>query len=363
MWKVILLLMAALPACAQSVSVERLQQTLAMLKAARTSDAKMARAINSLELTERLTNPALDRIKAEIKPGPKALLSLELLSYSSSFLDPPQTEFPQRAAPNADAEQSMMSAARSFAATTLTQLPDFIATRITRSFDNSAAAAAQLRPFSYEWQLMGNLSQEITYRGGKETVLAITSKKFESNEAETEPGLTSQGEFGPILATVLGDASSGKVTWSHWETTATGMAAVFHYQVSTSSSHYSVDFCCVRDNLPDAFRGNSYHGTPGYHGSLSVDSETGAILRVTFEAELDLSEPITNSSVAVEYGSVDIGGKNYICPLQSVAISSARSYLPKEDRDTTVLRLNEVVFTNYHRFGSSVRVLTDPPAN
>jgi hypothetical protein len=287
------------------------------------------------------------------------VLSLELLSYSSAFLDPPQAELPERAAPNAEDDLTMMSAARSFVATTLTQLPDFLATRITRSFDNSSAAAAQLRPFPYEWQLMGNLSQEITYRGGKETVLAITSKKYESNEAETEPGLTSQGEFGPILATVLGDASSGTVTWSHWETTATGLAAVFHYQVPTSSSHYSVDFCCVRDYLPDTFRGNSYHGTPAYHGSLSVDPDTGAILHVTFEAELDPSGPIMRSVVSVDYGRVDIGGATYICPLQSIAISSARSYLPKEDRDTTVLRLNEVVFTNYHRFGTTIRVLTD----
>jgi hypothetical protein len=47
--------------------------------------------------------------------------------------------------------------------------------------------------------------------------------------------------------------------------------------------------------------------------------------------------------------------------MQSLAISSTRSYLAKEDLDTTVLRLNKVVFTNYHRFGSTARVVTNPP--
>jgi hypothetical protein len=68
-----------------------------------------------------------------------------------------------------------------------------------------------------------------------------------------------------------------------------------------------------------------------------------------------------SSAVPIEYGSVDIAGRSYICPVESMAISSARSYLPKEDRDTTVLRLNEVVYTNYHLFGSTARVLTNPP--
>ena len=208
---------------------------------------------------------------------------------------------------------------------------------------------------------MGTTSHQITYRDGRETVLENSSvTKFKLNLAESEPGLTSQGEFGPILATVLGDSSNVTVTWNHWEKTAVGVAAVFRYRVPANVSHYAVNFCCVNDEYLDS-PPNSYHGTPAYHGSLSIDPTTGAILHVTFEAELDPSGPIMRSAVSVEYGSVDIGGKEYICPVQSVAISSSRNYLVKDARETTVLRLNQVVFTNYHRFGSSVRLLTDGP--
>jgi hypothetical protein len=183
--------------------------------------------------------------------------------------------------------------------------------------------------------------------------------KFKSQE-ESGPGLTSPGEFGPVLAIVLSDSSKGTVTWSHWENTAAGVGAVFHYRVPKDASHYVVDFCCENNEFPD-FPGSLYHGTPPYHGSLYVDPTSGAILRITLEAEFGPSDPIIRSAASIEYGSVEIGGKSYICPVESVAISSARSYLVKEDRDKTVLRLNQVVFTNYHRFGSTVRVLTNPP--
>jgi hypothetical protein len=361
-WKVtILVLMAALPAASQRVSVDQLQKTLTTVRAAKTSDGAMAQAISSSELTERLTSPTLDRMKAEFKPGPKTLLSLEFLSYSSSLLDPPPAELPDRAPPDAAADLSMMSAAKNFVATTLRHMPDFVATRITRSFDNSSTAVSRRRAPSPELQLMGTVSREITYRDGRETEPEMSPvTNFKSNRVGSEPGLTSQGEFGPILATVLGDTSKGRVTWSHWENTAAGSAAVFHYQVPEGASHYQVDFCCENDELPD-FPGSYYHGTPAYHGSLYVDPITGAVLRMTLEAELDPTQPIMRSAISVDYGSVDIGGKRYICPVQSVAISSARSYLAKEARDTTIRRLNEVVFTNYHRFGSTIRVLTTPP--
>ena len=362
MWKVIaLVLMAALPALAQPVSVAQLQQTLGRLKSARASDSSVAEAISSFELTEHLTSLTLERIKAESTPGRKTLLSLELLSYSSSFLDPPSVEMPEKAPPDPRAEQSMLSAAMNYVATTLRHMPDFLATRITRSFDNSSKAIPNRGTYPSELQLMGTASQEITYRNGKETVLETTSQNHKSNEQESGPGLTSKGEFGPILATVLGDSFKGTVTWSHWEQTAAGLAAVFHYEVPSGASHYVVDFCCENNDFPN-FPGSFYHGTPAYHGSLYIDPITGAILRVTLEAELSPSGPLMSSEVSVEYGSVDIGGKSYICPIHSVEISSSLSYLAKYARDTTILRLNEVVFTNYHRFGSSARVLDTAPA-
>jgi hypothetical protein len=271
--------------------------------------------------------------------------------------DPPPSELPEKDPPDDAANLSMLRAANNFVATTLRHMPDFLAMRITRSFDNSSAAVFHPGVPPFQLQLMGTMSQETAYRDGRETALEnSSSSKFKSSQEESGPGLKSQVEFGPILATVLGDSSKGSATWSHWEQTTVGLAAVFHYEVSANAFHYVVDFCCENNDFPD-FPGSFYHGTPAYHGSLYLDPTTGAILRITLEAELDPSGLLMSSAVSVEYGIVDIGGKSYICPVESVAVSSARSYLVKNSRDTTVHRLNEVVITNYHRFGSTVHVL------
>ena len=48
---------------------------------------------------EQLTQPMLDRITAEFKPGPKTVLSLKLLADSSAFLEPPAGELLDKAPP------------------------------------------------------------------------------------------------------------------------------------------------------------------------------------------------------------------------------------------------------------------------
>lgn len=361
-WKVAALILVAVPpACAQRVSVEQLQQTLTTLKAARASDRAMAQTLRSLQLTERLTRPTLARMEAELKPRRATRLALELLSCSSSFLDAPAAEFPREPRPDAAAERSMLSAARSYVATTLQRMPNFLATRITRSFDNSSIEVHGRDTSPTDLRLIGTASQGITYRYGRDTLLESTRRKLQSDPEVSGEGLASAGEFGPILGTIFGDFAKGTITWSHWENTAAGPAAVFRYQVPQAASTYVVDFCCVSAEYGH-FPGNFYHGTPPYHGSLSIDPSTGAILRLTLEAELDPTGPLIDSRISVDYGSVEIGGKSYICPQESVVVALARIYLEKQKRETAILRLNEVVFTKYHRFGSSVRMLTDPLA-
>jgi hypothetical protein len=177
-----------------------------------------------------------------------------------------------------------------------------------------------------------------------------------------------------VLATVLRDASKGKIAWSHWETAKTGTVAVFNYQVPAGSSHYEVNFCCVRGSEdPSAYgnglagldvdKSNSYRGTPAYHGTLTIDPETGTILRITVDPELKADGPIMRSSVEVEYGPVEIGGNTYICPVRSIAVSDAKTRLGGDMGDRTILRINEVAFTNYHRFGSTSQIVASGTGN
>ena len=79
-------------AAIHSVTVEQLKQMLAAQQTANKNDGALAEQLSSLELSEQLTQPTLDRITAEFKPGPKATLSLKLLADASTFLEPPAAE-------------------------------------------------------------------------------------------------------------------------------------------------------------------------------------------------------------------------------------------------------------------------------
>ena len=373
----IFLMAVALPSlsAARQVTVAQLHEILAAQQTENKSDGDRAQQLNSLELTEQLTQPTLDRITAEFKPGPKTALSLKLLADSSVFLEPPAGELLDKAPPAVAEQRAMMKSAINFVGVTLHQMPDFLATRLTDSYDNIPLSVTHSgwAPHT-DLHPAGNFSHHITYRNGQEVLdLQPDSSGAKPKNEPSPAGLVSFGEFGAALGVILTDASKGILKWSHWEQTAAGPVAVYHYEVPTAASHYWVNYCCVRSSsndtsdaiasvLPDLNRDvNSYHGTPSYHGNLYLDPATGAVLRVTVESDLKPSDPIMRAAISVQYGPVEIGGKSYICPMHSIAISLTKSHAGGDMSDREILRINDVSFTDYHRFGSTVRIITDAP--
>ena len=174
--------------------------------------------------------------------------------------------------------------------------------------------------------------------------------------------LTTWGEFGPVLKTVLGDSFKGSVVWNRWETGEAGaLLAVFRFSVPKPASHYLVDFCCYQKSKEDPGL-YTFHDMPAYHGELHVDPATGAIYRITLQAELTDADPVMISSMAVLYGRVNIGGKDYICPVRGIAISEVHNLVMELiDGVGPEKHINEVRFSDYHKFASTARILTDSP--
>ena len=158
--------------------------------------------------------------------------------------------------------------------------------------------------------------------------------------------------------TVLNDAAKGSVTWSHWEQGASGVIAVFRFEVSEQASHYLVGFSSVE-------AGDQHD--PAYHGEIAIKPADGSIMRLTVVAEMKLGDPIEIADLLVDYGPVEIGGITYICPVKSVALSLVRMVVQELDFSTgAVLRnslgprrsyLNEALFTQYHLFRAETRIL------
>ena len=371
-------------AAARRVSVTQLEQMLAADAAVHRADADVARQAGDLEMTERLTGSTLQRMAAERQLGPRSALALQLLADQSAFLDPPANELPATAAPDADAQEHLMAAARAYAGQTWTRMPNFYVTRVTNRFDDGPHVLKQGDwPAYVGLYLSGSTKHEVTFRDGKEAP-EVESVATGKTPPAQELGLRSWGEFGPALVVVLNDAAREKVTFSHWEQTANGIAAVFRYAVPRDASHYAVNYGYQAEtvigrtqfgysgsnrtpqqmaNIPREQTYRTFSENPAYHGTIAIDPANGAVMRLTIEAELSSVDPLLMARTMVEYGPVAIGERRFICPVRSVALSREQVPVAKDSMGAsaskTMLLINETEFVEYHRLGSTTRIVTE----
>lgn len=278
-------------------------------------DKKVAEQLYGLEPMERFSDATVARCQSML-PGPKAKQALMALHDKSEFLDPAAKEIPNRAAPDVEAQRKILAATVDYVSETMHRLPNLFATRTTTTFMQRLWTWDPLQP-------TGTLVATVLYRDGEE------QQRLKSKHLTTM-GLTTNGEFGPILDTVLLDAAQGHLAWSRWEKGTHGLAAVFRYAVTASKSHYRV-------NGQGA----------GYEGELAIDPTSGAVMRVMLLARRTTANSLEDADILVEYGPIQLGDRTYICPVHSVAISQMGE----------VQWLNDVVFERYHLFRSQSRIL------
>jgi VWFA-related protein len=372
---------------AKRVTVDQLQQLLLAQRGHQ--DAQVARALSNLQLTEALRPSKLASWQADL-PGSEARQALTLLADESAFLDPPSRDLPSAPTPGLAEQRIIMALAVSYVSNTLHQLPNFFATRETLHYEDTPQSIREneLVP-SQPLHPVSSSSATVTYRDDEEAMDAAMDKT-----PQTQTGLNTYGEFGNILKTTLLDGGQGSLAWSHWEQGEGGPEAVFRYTVPREKSHYRLTFCCVS-------QGNGIQTLEkysGYHGQIAVDPASGAILRLTLEADLKQSDGMLKADILVDYAPVEIGDKKYVCPVRSISVSvvpaeefhpnvtdtglgafvSAESLRTSKASNTDgalVLSnpgalknlLNEVTFTQYHLFRADARVLngdaTPPPAD
>lgn len=365
-----LLFSMGLPMPAQNlVTVADLDQTLARIHLMPDKDA--AKAIAGITLTERASADDEKRWQAEIR-GERARQALTAVGDLSQFLMPPASAIPDMPAPVRAEKVRILEQMVSYVKQTLPRLPNLMAVRTTTRFEVATSMQLYVQEETSRLHQLGNREPEyqaigttqgqtlffagkwqspVAYRDGDE----VSESQTSNGRHRAQLGLETKGEFGPILINVIGDALKSSVTWSHWEQSADGRLAVFHYSVPREASHYRVQN--VTDGSTDL---------PPYHGEIAIDPESGAIYRITISAEGSKSSAARESNILVEYGPVEIGGKTYICPLHGVAYSEPNhaDAAGKMQPDDTPAKssahfLNDATFTQYRLFRSEVRILTD----
>lgn len=317
-------------------------------------DSALSRLVE-IELTERMSTLTLYRLVGQYKLGAHAQMVLEQMANRSALLPLPENEQVPQGAPDPDSQSAMFNAARDYVFGKLSHLPDFVATRTTSTYDNTPTPIRFLQAGidSAGFRRRDLVQQQITFRDGKEI---LESKQGDS--LGTPAAFESRGEFGTQAAVVLMDIEQGSVSFDHWENTMGGMAAVYRYSVPKAKSHYEVtDRCGDR---------GGFHDIPGYHGTIGLAPATGAILRMTLEAESDKGDPISHVASVIEYGPVVIGNRRSICPLRSLAfvVQETNGCSHGSHRlQKPISMLNQTIFSNYHRFGSSSTMIFDEADN
>jgi len=365
------------PPPATSVTVDRLDKLLASYR--RLSDGKAAQEIAGVRLTERVS-PARIALWEAAFPGGHAREALVAVIDASAFLNPPEAEIVSAPPPDTATTKQILQRATEYASKAVQRMPNFTALRSTTEFElttesqidtqyqmtelnlpkhTKRAAYHELGPAKLDGLLdaklfwMGSLAQVVTSRGGLEVADPSSGDAAKSDQASFD--LTSTGEFGPMLAIVLGDATRGKITWDHWEQSSAGRLAIFRYEVPSDKSRFGVQI--TTDNQTPEY--------PAYHGEFAVEPASGSVFRTTIVANTSGNGFVSESSVMVEFGPAQIAGISYICPLRGVTI--AKYFDPfeynRQDRPPTAYRtsINDVSFTEFHVFRSESKVL--PGAN
>jgi len=371
-WATLLLLLGiAWPAMAdKNLSIEQMEQLLIKLQGK--ADGKVAGDLEGVQLTERVSPERLARWEAEF-PGKRAHEELMKLADMSAFQNPPASDVLRDPPPNTETDERMLALAFDYVRITTARLPDFYATRETTHFEDSLTHRSD---YSYSGSMAmaghgemaiptqalgagttteyrglhstGEFSMTVTYRDGHEVLDEAADKRTKEEEAGL--GLTSSGEFGPILGEVIKDVVHTGVSFLRWEPANGEPAAVFGYAVPANESHFRVDV-----NLA----GRKEGFFPAYHGEMEIDPATGEILRLTRIADSAPADVPMRAAIAVEYAPVKIGNESYICPVRGVAFSMVAVPSADDTSKAVEIKLNDVAFTHYHEFGSEARILAD----
>lgn len=359
-----LVLLFSLPVLAvDQVTVAQLEQRLTAAHGK--SDKYLEKHIANLQLTERLDHRELLELSRTL-PGKKSQAALLAIADASAFLDPPRSEMVMEVGPPAKTQGEILIRAAQFVAQESARMPNFLAQRVTTRFQDAVHY-----PFStvIQYYTAANFhyfdtrTADLRYVDGKEEELKPNGQPKRERDITLSPkGLTTWGEFGPLLDTVMTDVLQSKVGWDRWERAGTGRLAVFRFFVPQDKSHYTVEYCCLVNPKGAT---TEFKAMPAYEGEITIEPQTGRVVRVVLKCDLAPGQVITRADVELEYGWVEIGGKSYFLPLRGVteSVNPAITFRPAgsdgfhQIDQFTITSVNDLEFKDYRVFRTEMRIL------
>ncbi len=238
--------------------------------------------------------------------------------------------------PEPDELKSILADAAQYATGYVDALPNFMCQKVTTRLEDPHGAGA--------WKQQDKIVEMLTNLNHQENrkLLQIDKVRSRTHEAaaDTYTGLLSFGEFGQALALIFKTSSKANFEWK--ETAALGdlTVQVFDYRVAKKDSSFN-----LRSSGEDVT-------AVGFHGQVFIDTATRGVRRLTMTADdAPSSFPLRSTSISVDYGYVQLNDHDYLMPITAEVNTWHRNHG----------YLNQIEYRNFHRFGSTVRILNTPP--
>jgi hypothetical protein len=206
----------------------------------------------------------------------------------------------QDSSPGTDDQQRWLQAMRSYAEQYVAKLPNFICEQVTRQYQ------AGKKPKN--WRQGDTLTFRLVFSEGEERrdLELVNEKRVRAGMRRWRAPLSTEGEFGILLANIFEPKSDATFHWRGWREVRGKRLAAFDYSIDRAHSTLTLSL----SDLAQA--------TVPYYGSVYGDPESGQIWRIE-DAANDLPKALDTNSIAtiIEYDDVPIGSKRYLLPVQA----------------------------------------------
>jgi VWFA-related protein len=255
------------------------------------------------------------------------------VSDAQVAVDPPQLAAAEQAIdrPTQEELDQILADARKNALDYADTLPNLICRQTTQKLYDANGKE--------DWTLGDTIVEVLTYVNHRESRTLIDEKATQ-RIADIGPNMTSSGEFGLALTNIFKPESKAKFTWRETGTMRGEPTEVFEYRVE-------------QENSP--FRLNAYPvavANVGYHGRIYIERATRGVKSLTIITDEQPKKfPIRKAAIRVDYDYVAINDHDYLLPVSAQVVTKVGGIMQD------ALKRNNLTFSNFRRFGSTVRLL------
>ena len=373
---------------ARKITVAQLEDLLHSMQQEKKSDADIATALKQVELSQELTRSRMNGL-VSYAAGPLSTEQIFVLEAKSATLIPPESDLPATAALSDAQQKALLEKTKAYIGGVYGQLPSLLATKTTLRFQDNVEA------LSSSSGLQGG-AKDVTVGSGFSNpasfVHYINSTQAQvpsEHGAEKLPQTTEKIPWGankmiaieepdPNLVTVFHEAERAQqMRWLRWEAINGKSAAVFSFVVPRKESHLGVRVCCfpkvrqagvatfyssttaltlgdggggggggVSGNFQTNTNWHDYKTIAPYHGELFVDPQTGIVLRLIVQSDLNPADLVHQLDTRIDFAPMRVSDKMHVLPVKTYIDSVV---VPNGDSGAATYTTRRTLFTSEYK--------------